>query len=689
MKVIGLSLQIGSRQLVSNLSFSVGTGLFWIDGPSGCGKSTLMNSLRGMRKPDKGDVFLNGKNLYSLPEKDKEALLTSQVSYAGQEPSLLGDFSLEDNLKAVLSPEELVQSKHWIDAFCFGEFVQKKIRYLSGGERQKAELILALSKEASLYCFDEPFASLDKASKEMLVTYLNTLSQQKTVLLINHDVALQGLQITGKMIFSPDGIQLESMDSPEPNCPPEPLPKPKKGLSRLGLKSLLNYDKAMSFFKIVLSFGLVCLFCLGMGFTNTKSKFQIDLISAAADPFAYIGCFYQGTDTTPSDTYSLEKKNNGFELYSLGGIGSNIYLTNNLSEDKVLCFTNDSQFYQTPELLIGEKSIPVVYLTENEVTGPVSQCQKVRLLLDDYQKGTLFETSESLLEEMMRADVFAGVKNDQGKSLFDLLSFLYFNGTEFSFSSLDGKASPVPITISQSQEDSCTSKLFPAGGKAALTTFGQTDYWISFVPETGSDLSLVLSVKAYKDILQKNSPSYFFFYFDKKTLSSLSPSFHTADTIKNETDQRAVFLSYWIGFSCLLVLEVFFVILTIRGKKKENRSLRLALMNQGRSLRRFRLVVLIHSVILYLPSLIFGFLFYPLLAIPYANDAAMKLSYQPVEGFYYYSQEPKNPYYDGIFSPVQQFTFEGLFFLILFVFLLLVSLETWETERTSFSQQKK
>lgn len=170
MIVKNLSKKFGNRLLFSDLSFQIDKGLFELKGKSGCGKSTFINILLGKVSQDEGEIiFNNHENL--------------NFSICAQDSTLFEDYSLKENLKIFKRDKNIYEL---LDILNFNKFYDKKIKFLSGGERKKAEIIFCCCKDADLYIFDEPFAGLDKESIIKVKEIIKDLKKNKLVILVNN-----------------------------------------------------------------------------------------------------------------------------------------------------------------------------------------------------------------------------------------------------------------------------------------------------------------------------------------------------------------------------------------------------------------------------------------------------------------------------------------------------------------------
>lgn len=187
-----LTLDYDGHTLFEDISFEVHSGQkVCISGPSGCGKSSLLRAMLGFVRPQQGTITIdnqpiNNKTVWSLRH---------HIGYITQEPDL-GSLSV---LERISQPFDYKANAHlqWQIAAvheCFDRFnlphklLSKQTTDLSGGEKQRIAIIIALLLDRPLLLMDEPTSALDKESKQILKTILTEL--QKTIIFISHEDAL-------------------------------------------------------------------------------------------------------------------------------------------------------------------------------------------------------------------------------------------------------------------------------------------------------------------------------------------------------------------------------------------------------------------------------------------------------------------------------------------------------------------
>ncbi len=175
-----VSVKFDEEPVFENLSFTFKKGSgYIIEGDNGSGKTTLLDVLSGFLEPDKGKVVINGEIPLEIIDKQS---YRENFSVAFFPPFLLP--FIDENLK-------LIQSKY-LREIAEDEVIKgrKNLKYqdLSAGEKQKLNILIALSKSASFYMFDEPFSNLDKKSVEFFKKLIlqSTIEKGKGLIIVLH-----------------------------------------------------------------------------------------------------------------------------------------------------------------------------------------------------------------------------------------------------------------------------------------------------------------------------------------------------------------------------------------------------------------------------------------------------------------------------------------------------------------------
>lgn len=170
-----------------------------ITGPSGCGKSTLLNLISGIISPTNGTITVktddNTIDVTSLSQKKRDAYRFKHIGYVFQDFKLVEDFTVLDNLK-MLNINGKAYSQDDIDnaltLACIIQKKHKKIRHLSGGEKQRVSIARAIIKKSNIVLADEPTESLNQDLSHEIIKLLTDIAKKenKTIIMVTHDNSL-------------------------------------------------------------------------------------------------------------------------------------------------------------------------------------------------------------------------------------------------------------------------------------------------------------------------------------------------------------------------------------------------------------------------------------------------------------------------------------------------------------------
>ena len=169
-------------------------GMTAIVGESGCGKSTVVNMLIGAFRPQKGDVTVGGKQLEKLSRENWYSHL-SAVSYN----TYIFNESVRDNFKMAkenVSDEEIFAALEKVNLKAFIEenggldkVITEDANNISGGQKQRLALAIALVSDKDIYVFDEATSNIDIDSEAIIMKNIKAISEKKSVIVISHRLA--------------------------------------------------------------------------------------------------------------------------------------------------------------------------------------------------------------------------------------------------------------------------------------------------------------------------------------------------------------------------------------------------------------------------------------------------------------------------------------------------------------------
>jgi ABC-2 type transport system ATP-binding protein len=183
-----ISKRFGITEAVKDLSFDVRPGeIFGLLGPNGAGKTTSIRMILDIFKPDTGEI-----SVFGSPMTDEKK---NRIGYLPEERGLYQDIPLERCLIFLASLKGMEEStaaekiEEYLRRFDLYESREKKVKELSKGMQQKAQLIVTLVHDPELVIIDEPFTSLDPVNTEMVKDILEQKRDEgKAIIMSTHQM---------------------------------------------------------------------------------------------------------------------------------------------------------------------------------------------------------------------------------------------------------------------------------------------------------------------------------------------------------------------------------------------------------------------------------------------------------------------------------------------------------------------
>lgn len=205
--------RFGGNQVeaLHNVNFSVGQGEYVaIMGESGSGKTTLLNILAALDTPTGGKVYLKGRDLSGVKEREIAAFRRQNLGFVFQDFHLLDTFSLKDNifLPLVLSGKTYEEMERRLtpvaERLGITEILNKFPYEVSGGQKQRAAVARALVTKPQLILADEPTGALDSRASDELLNLFGAINQDgQTILMVTHSV--KAASTAKRVLFIKDG----------------------------------------------------------------------------------------------------------------------------------------------------------------------------------------------------------------------------------------------------------------------------------------------------------------------------------------------------------------------------------------------------------------------------------------------------------------------------------------------------
>jgi len=212
-KVENIKKSFGALQVLKGINLEIPSGkIYSVVGASGAGKTTLLQIIGTLSKPDSGQVFFEGKNIFSLPEKELSLFRNQKIGFVFQFHHLLPEFTALENVCipafiAGRSKNDTEKDAHkLLDYLGMNHRIHHKPSALSGGEKQRVAVARALINKPAVVLADEPSGNLDSANRDDLHDLLFQLRDDfgQTFVIVTHDDHFA--ERSDKIIHMKDGV---------------------------------------------------------------------------------------------------------------------------------------------------------------------------------------------------------------------------------------------------------------------------------------------------------------------------------------------------------------------------------------------------------------------------------------------------------------------------------------------------
>ena len=189
LKLEKISFKFGRKTILDNLSLSLNSSqILGLLGPNGVGKSTIFNLITGLIKPDFGTIIINSEKVNNYPIYERT--LKYKLGFVPQHGGFFHDLTVYENLQAIaeITIADLSYRSQKIDSL-ISKFELDAIRdikadFLSGGQKKKLVIALALISEPKILLLDEPFAALDVMTIKTLQEIIVNLQSENNISVI-------------------------------------------------------------------------------------------------------------------------------------------------------------------------------------------------------------------------------------------------------------------------------------------------------------------------------------------------------------------------------------------------------------------------------------------------------------------------------------------------------------------------
>ncbi|RFN60260.1 ABC transporter ATP-binding protein [Marixanthomonas ophiurae] len=201
-EINNLHKKFGKNEVLKGIDLTIDNGgIFAVLGPNGSGKTTLIKSILGMVVPNSGIIKLNGTSIKKSWE------YRNDIDYLPQIANFPGNLTVKELIKMIkdLRSSKTADDERLVELFKLQLFLDKKLNNLSGGTKQKVNLVLTFMFDSPLVILDEPTTGLDPISHIRLKQLITAEKEKgKTILITSHIMSFVE-EIADEIVFLLEG----------------------------------------------------------------------------------------------------------------------------------------------------------------------------------------------------------------------------------------------------------------------------------------------------------------------------------------------------------------------------------------------------------------------------------------------------------------------------------------------------
>ena len=210
LKISGISKSYGHRLVLKKINFELHKSeIFGVLGPNGCGKTTIFNSIMGICRINEGNIFINNIKVNNLPIHERATKF--RIGYIPQNSAVFLGLTCEENIRAIaevkIKEKSLQENKiqELLSDFNLEYLKNIKAINLSGGEKKRLCISMALVSNPQILLMDEPFAALDLITIDMIKKIIVSLQKKLISVIVTDHNAKDLMNVSDRCIIISNG----------------------------------------------------------------------------------------------------------------------------------------------------------------------------------------------------------------------------------------------------------------------------------------------------------------------------------------------------------------------------------------------------------------------------------------------------------------------------------------------------
>ena len=210
LKISGISKSYGHRLVLKKINFELHKSeIFGVLGPNGCGKTTIFNSIMGICRINEGNIFVNNIKINNLPIHERATKF--RIGYIPQNSAVFLGLTCEENIRAIaevkIKEKSLQENKiqELLSDFNLEYIKNIKAINLSGGEKKRLCISMALVSNPQILLMDEPFAALDLITIDMIKKIIVSLQKKLISVIVTDHNAKDLMNVSDRCIIISNG----------------------------------------------------------------------------------------------------------------------------------------------------------------------------------------------------------------------------------------------------------------------------------------------------------------------------------------------------------------------------------------------------------------------------------------------------------------------------------------------------